>query len=339
MKKDHKNTRHSLCSYADSPAFSGRMRDPVPAFPLPGNTGPGRATDIPDSGTGTSVRGSLSLEASVCVPLFLLFCIAVISFLQILCLQTDIRARMAETARSMGKKAYIIERLSENDGIISGGPAPDFDADTVSLASAGINPLTIKVWMLSDGRLRSTLEQSRILGGASGLYTYASSYDSEKGVLDIVACYDYSVPWMTAPFGTLRFVQRMRSCAWIGESLEKENGGLDGSEQRTVYVTPTGTVYHLSVGCSYLDLSIHSASYAELARLRNAGGARYERCEECAAKGVYVQVFITDYGTKWHSSLNCSGLKRTVIEKDISEISGMKLCTKCKNGEHGTHSH
>ena len=274
-----------------------------------------------------SAHASLTLEAAVSVPLFLMFCIALISFLAILNLQINIQVSMEETSRSMGKTAYALEHASS----IKEKNSDSTDEQTLTMMSLGINPTTIKMWILSDNSLNSMVEQSRVKGGTGGLYTYNSTFDETDGILDIITSYDYQVPWVPSGWGTLRFVQRMRSHVWTGESLEKKSGGAsDDSDGQTVYVTPTGSVYHLSASCHYLDLSIHSTSYSELSHKRNSSGARYDRCSECAASGDFSTVYITDYGTNWHSSLSCSGLKRTVVEHDISEVDGMRVCSKCK---------
>ena len=267
------------------------------------------------------------------LPLFLLVSIALLSFLVILHLQMNIQVSMEETARSMGKAAYLMQQAQNG----TEASAEGIDGETISLMSVGINPTTMKAWILSKGDLAGKLNQSRIKGGAGGLYTYESGYDEEQGILDLVAHYDYSVPWLPKSWGTLRMVQRMRSHVWIGESLKDRAGGQDSTDSTTVYVTPTGSVYHTSASCHYLDLSIHSVSCSSLATQRNANGAKYYPCEDCGSAGGEGLVYITDYGTCWHTSLSCSGLKRTVMETDLSEAEGLRPCSKCA-GE-SEHSH
>ncbi len=274
------------------------------------------------------MMGSLTLEAAISVPIFLMFCIALISFLVILNLQINIQVSMEETSRSLGKTAYALEHASS----IKGENSDSADQQTLTMISLGISPTTIKMSLLSDAGVNSLVGKSRIKGGTGGLYTYNSTFDETEGILDIVTSYDYQVPWVPSGWGTLRFVQRMRSHVWLGESLEKKAGGSsENGDSQTVYVTPTGSVYHLSASCHYLDLSIHTASYSELSHKRNSSGSKYDRCSECAASGEYDTVYITDYGTNWHASLSCSGLKRTVVEHDISEVDGMRVCSKCKS--------
>ena len=274
-------------------------------------------------------KASLTLEAALSFPLFLFFVIAMSWFLIILSLQSDIQMSMEETARDIGKKAY----LAENTASLSSGST---DGDTKGLLSAGINSLTIKTWMLKDG-LREKIDRSKIRGGTGGFYVYHSDYDRKKGILDIVVNYTYEIPFLPDSLGNIRFVQRSRSHVWTGKRLRdsalagKEKGESDG---KTVYVTPYGTVYHLSTSCHYLDLSVHAVSGAEVEGLRNKDGGKYYQCSDCAkgaaAGGV---VYITDYGTNWHSDLHCSGLKRTIEKIDISEVGKRHLCPMC-GGNH-----
>jgi len=274
------------------------------------------------------LKASLSLEAAFSLPFFLLFMSAAASFLVILLLQVNIQAAMEETARNIGKKAYLLEQADKGDAARE---------ETAGLMEAGINAATVKAFLLSVPGLSQKVNRSRIIGGASGLYTHETSYDRESGILDIVISFDYSVPWVPRFFGTLRLVQRMRSHVWVGEPLSEDAEGAGGSSFGTVYVTPTGSVYHLSPDCHYLDLSIRTVSYQQVSSERNADGSRYDPCPDCGAAGSSGQVYITNYGTCYHTSLGCSGLKRTVLEKDAAEVEGMRICTKCREG--AKHSH
>ena len=276
------------------------------------------------------LSASLTLEAALSLPLFLFFLLAVMSFLVMLNVQMYVQNSMEDLSRRMGKAAYLMER---GDAILSGG---ELDSDSIALAQAGINSTSIQLMLAADKGLGTVLDGSRVKGGRGGLYTYDSSYDAGSGILDMVVSYDYDIPWLPGFFGNMRMVQRARSHVWTGDPLQK-SGGDGTSEHQTVYVTETGTVYHTSPNCHYLDLSIQGVSSGQVSSLRNAAGARYYRCEECARSGAAGTVYITNYGTSWHNSLSCSGLKRTIKEVDLEELGGMRMCTKCAQGE--AHSH
>ncbi len=277
-----------------------------------------------------SVRGSLTIEAALSFPIFLFFVIAISYFLIILSLQSDIQFSMEESARGIGKLAYLAEHTAD---LSSSGT----EGDKAGLLSAGINALSIKTWILKDG-LGERINRSKIRGGTGGFYVYRSGYDQKKGILDIVVNYTYQIPFLPEDIGTVRFAQRSRSHVWTGTRLRNSAlanaGGNEQEEGKTVYVTPYGSAYHLSKDCHYLDLSVHSVNYGQVEELRNKDGGKYYMCPDCCRKGCeYATVYITDYGTSWHSDLGCSGLKRTVEEIDISEIGKRHLCPMC-GGSH-----
>lgn len=271
-------------------------------------------------------KASLTIEAALVLPIFMFFVMAIVELLIIVSLQSEIQLSMEETARSIGKKAYLTECA---DTIITSGSS-EVDADSTSLLSAGINFLTIKTWLMKDG-LKERLDNSRIIDGSNGLYTYNSSYDEKQGILDIVVTYNYRIPLIPKQIGTVSLSQRCYSHVWIGRQLDQDDG--NGTESETdshiVYVTPYGTVYHTSKDCRYLDLSIRQISVSEISSARNADGKKYEKCTCAEHMAAGDTVYITDYGTNWHTDINCSGLKRTVNEVEISEIGNMHVCPKC----------
>jgi hypothetical protein len=40
-------------------------------------------------------------------------------------------------------------------------------------------------------------------------------------------------------------------------------------------------------------------------------------------------LFVTASGSKYHSSLTCSGLKRTIIAISIKDVGDKKACSRC----------
>lgn len=278
------------------------------------------------SGWKKRTTGSMTIEAALVLPLFLFFVTAILYFLVIISLQTDIQLAMEETARSLGKKAYFAEHTARTQ-------ASEEDGERTGILSAGINPLTIKAWMLYGG-LGERINRSRIVGGVGGFYVYHSGYESKKGILDIVVNYTYQIPFLPEQIGKVRFVQRSRSHVWTGRMLKEGSGGGDASDGTSVYVTPHGTAYHLSKNCPYLDLSIHGMGRDAVDSARNKDGGKYYMCTDCCRKGEsYGTVYVTDYGTNWHSDPQCTGLKRTVEEIDFSDAGSRHVCPKC-GGSH-----
>jgi len=94
------------------------------------------------------------------------------------------------------------------------------------------------------------------------------------------------------------------------------------------FITKNGTVYHRNRNCTYLNPSVKAVFYEDLKEKRNENGAIYYACEKCG-NGKKTVVYITEQGTKYHTSLECSGLKRTIYSILLSEVGGRLPCSKC----------
>lgn len=104
----------------------------------------------------------------------------------------------------------------------------------------------------------------------------------------------------------------------------------DASAERLVYVTEYGTVYHTTSRCPHLSLSISAVQADHLAEYRNSSGHIYYGCEHCAGiSGASDIVYITKYGDRWHTSLSCPKLKRSISLVPLSEAAGLPECSKC----------
>lgn len=146
-------------------------------------------------------------------------------------------------------------------------------------------------------------------------------------IIDLVAVYQVKPPVATVGFAQAQFYNRIRTRAWTGYDNANCGGSANGEEE-IVYITPEGTVYHKSRSCTYLKLSISAVDMDFLEEMRNKSGAIYYSCESC---GSHCQntVYITQYGTRYHATLQCSKLKRTILAVPISEAGGRGGCSKC----------
>lgn len=102
--------------------------------------------------------------------------------------------------------------------------------------------------------------------------------------------------------------------------------------QQIVYITPNGEVYHLDAHCSYLNPSVHSATYEELKNKRNKSGAVYYACSSCDSPENPLHheiLYYTSFGNRYHKDRNCPGLKRSIEAVSLEDVGERRPCSKC----------
>jgi hypothetical protein len=193
-------------------------------------------------------------------------------------------------------------------------------------------------WDCSEGTVRSAvlarldenlLNKAPIEGG-SGRIDFSGSRLDNREIIEINAAYEAKLPYDFFHLFDYRFVARCVMHTYIGFEKGLSERTAEKKEEEYVYITETGTVYHRNRECSYLRLSIRETDIESLKNLRNSSGHKYYACETCG-KAAGNRVYITSDGTCYHSSLSCSGLKRTVMCIPLSEVGGRKPCSRCGN--------
>ena len=243
-----------------------------------------------------SKKGSVTVEAAMAVPLFFLAIVSLLYLMETMAIQASVRCGL----QAAGKKA----------------------ADEAS-STAVIMPYRIESDVVNSiGQDR--LERSIVSGGSGGIHCDKSRMSPRTGIGELVASYEIRVPLPVFGIPPAKHEEKLRIKAWTG--YEKQGFGREDDD--TVYVTETGLVYHRDYHCTHLELSIHMVPQSEIEALRNEGGGKYHPCEHCM-KGTVGGVYITDTGDRYHSSLSCSGLKRTVYAVPLSEVIGKGACSRC----------
>lgn len=243
----------------------------------------------------TCPKASYTLEAAVIFPIVAGFIVFILMFFRILQVQTGVSAALAYASRMTAVEACAVE--SE--------PALLVSAEGFMISKLKDNELV----------------ESYVKGGMAGISLLKSDFSGEN--VELYAEYTVKFPFNFFEISGYSVSQKSLSRKWIGRRLDSETGSF-------VYITDFGSVYHKSKSCSYLDLSINSVNISEIALLRNKSGTKYSACSKCVAKNKEgSRVYITDYGTLYHSDISCSALKRTIYIVKLSEVDGLPSCSKC----------
>lgn len=201
------------------------------------------------------LKGSMSLEASLVVPIFLLFLMTILMSIKIVRLQTD-----------------------------------EFEA----------------------------LHQK-----------FSEEFERCNGIISEESSKQYSSFTSLIPIGKIEIVDSVYGHSFSGFSIDDEcnNSMLD---DEYVFVTITGKKYHRDIDCSYIKVIPSCVSSNCIKEIRNSSGGKYYPCERCSPK-LSGLLYYTSDGDRFHSSTNCSSLRRTVNIILLSEAkkSGYTPCSKC----------
>ena len=249
--------------------------------------------------TSYQILGSITVEAVICLPLFLYAALSLIWLLEIRTIQTTIRCGLHSAAKQMAENAnspmLVMPGKMENE----------------------------MVRIIGEERL----ERSVLVGGARGLDCGKSYSVPGSGIYELRVQFKVKLPFPYFSSNGLQCEESMRIKGWNGYV---KDGFSESSYEKIVYVTETGVVYHLDADCTYLEPSVRSVPMTEVENLRNESGGKYDQCPLCVNKNKsYEIVYVTDYGYRYHAEQKCSGIKRTVSAVPISEVKGKVACSKC----------
>ena len=283
---------------------------------------------------GRPLPASLTLEAALTLPLLITVLYGFFFFFLAIVLHIRMQSALDRVGQKLAAWFYIVEqgrdRLmqymdheeGEKDEALPQIGSWDI-SDLGSMAVDMVMAETVVKAMLTDVFHGQFAGEEVVEGGTGGISMLASYYDRNTKVLHLRATYTILFPLFTFPRIRITVVQRSAHRAWVGKPFENP------PEQKYVYVTDTGKVYHTSLSCSYLKLTIKEVPLSSVDSRRNSDGARYHECERCG-KGEGATVFLTSCGDAYHSNRNCPGLKRTVNSVPEEETN-LPICTRCRS--------
>lgn len=245
-------------------------------------------------------KGGMALEGSLALPIFLFIMMTIMLSLEAVRFQSNVQEALYQTGNKRAYEEYQVQYL--------GGERSDAHGQIKEYLNSQLYPYLC------------------VAGGESGVTVQDLSTADGNGRVEIWAEYKIKsfIEWI--PIGQIRIKERFVSHPWIGYN-NVEN--LDTAEEETyVYVTKTGSKYHLSDHCTYLRVQLRAVNYDKISSLRNELGGKYHACQRCRpVKGGMV--YITGEGSSYHGKADCSALKRTVYMIPLSEANSYGACSKC----------
>lgn len=262
--------------------------------------------------TALSGRGSASVEAAMVLPVFIFAMLGIVSVAGAVHTRGIVYEGLHETALYMAEYSFL-ERQIEN-GVDAGAEAEVFK-DGVSLVTA-------------NKKLRDYIEDQDMIdryvaGSFAGLHIVQSELKADDCIY-VKLEYDIRICVLVIGDVTIPCEERIRQRAFLG--YDKANDA--DSEGTYVYVAENGEVYHKSRSCFHIKLNIRQISYA--AAEKECEGLT--QCSLCARYRGRGTLYVTQSGDKYHYSLECPGLKRTVYRVKKDDAGDMRPCSNCGEG-------
>lgn len=247
-------------------------------------------------------RGALTVEAAVILPLLACFFSFLLFYFRIMQVQIAVQDSLEQTARKIA--VFSVKELEASEDAV------EYFAVAKSLVYLELR--------------QNAVVEKYVSGGALGVSLLASEFDGDYILLR--ANYGMNFPVNLLGRKIFLISQKAQVRKWTGWHVV--NAGMEAG--MTVFVTQYGEVYHMRTSCPYLKLSIQSVAESVIFTCRNENGGKYKACERCVTGTSETgTAYITAYGERYHYEIGCSGLKRTVYQKKLSEVGGMEACPKC----------
>ena len=271
-------------------------------IPLSGRDGRGSKEARDMQTGGFRKKGSLTIETALVLPLFLFGVFLLLSLLTSLQFTIAMESALRTEAKRLSEQVYEPEgQALLNEACVR--------RDITEALSESFTRLPVR-------------------GGAEGI-DYSGSLLNNREIIILRAEYEWQLPFDLMGMFAQRAVNSCTQHTWIGYETGLYGLNKDGEEE--VYVARNGRVYHRNINCSHIKLKIYPTTGGEVDSLRNNNGGKYYPCEHCHAKKSDPRLYVAENGDRYHNSLSCSGLKRTIEVIPLSEAlsRGLGACKRC----------
>lgn len=267
------------------------------------------------------VQASLSLEAAMCLSLFLFLGICLIMPMKMMDRQRQIQAVLESVGEELSQYAYVEYCFRSPGHDVSDGGS-EVDTGRAEEGEAG-------------SLLAAGYAAARVLGQIDRDWVEAVSFaETDIGgddMVRIVMKYRMRLPFSVLGVNSIPVEQVCCRRMWTGADGGRYGNNSENNinkEEETVFIGKNSTRYHRLRTCHYLYNDLKAVSTEEVGNLRNQSGGRYAPCKNCGGGSGGV-VYIMSYGKSYHRSRTCSSIIAYVQEVPLSQAEYLGECSYC----------
>lgn len=265
------------------------------------------------------LKGSLTVEASLIIPIFIISIYFYLFFLYIavndelvdISIMNSLQKNLSEHSIFIHNKRNLKKYTNIKIDEKYSKKFEDFKKNIKD-----IDDILVKLKIQSD--LKKIQKSQLNINKKNIIY--------KNGMIKVSLEYDY-ISYISIFNYKIKEKKEFIYKSFIG--IDKKNGIKHNlSKKDLVYITPFGTVYHSDRNCKYLKFKIKAINKKEINFYRNQSGGKYKVCNFCKNNNSDV-VYITNFGGKYHSDINCHAIKRKPLEINKELVGDLEKCSKC----------
>ena len=261
-------------------------------------------------------KGSMTVEAALVLPILSILIMNLFSAIEIYRIHSSVAEALWQNGRISTRNMYVTT--------VSEEVIPELDIENIYETISHYMAPTVTKQKIVKELNKEPVWRKIVSWGNLGLIVENEVKDD---ILEISCSYSVHPLFPLWTLTTKHISNHYYGHAWTGYDIEK-GFVTDNQAEEYVYITSNGTVFHKNRKCSYLNPSVKAVYCLQINDSRNLDGEKYEACT-CCKETKGEMYYITNYGTNYHASLDCHGLKRSIQAIKITKTGGMSACSKC----------
>ena len=264
---------------------------------------------------------SMTVEASLVLPLFLLFFLTLGSGMEMMRFHGKMEVALWEIGRETCLYGSVLQNgalpWSEKDGQSGEEKRQILSAvGNLTFSYASVKPRVEAILGAAY------LADAPVANGAKGLWYLGGSVLTKDDLVELAVTYEVQPKWAVQGFRGFWLENQYYGRLWTGYELSE-------TENTLYYLTENAEVYHLSLDCSHLNLKPEQIPAGSLAGATNAKGSHYRACSFCVKGEDYGVIWVSPEGDCYHYRRDCLGLKRTIRAVRWEEAKAYRPCSRC----------
>lgn len=261
------------------------------------------------------IPASMTIEAAMVLPMFLLFFLMLGSGMEMLRFHSKMQMALWEIGR---------ETCVYGTALKQGEMTPNAVLEQVG------------EFVLSQTYVKDRIEQylgkeylreAPVQPEMEGWWFLAGAHFHEDDTVELTATYTAQPQWILSGFQIFMMRNYFFGRSWTGYELKE-------GENELFYLAENAQVYHRDANCSHIKLQPELVSSSELDEAVNGNGQHYRACSICARGSLLGEIWISPEGDCYHYRRDCPGLKRTIRAVTWDVAKKYRPCSRCgREGE------